>query len=112
MTFSLMMLLHTLTHLAPATVAGALGVLANVAWPLQRDRRVILALQCLGASLFGLHYLLLGAPTAAAMCVASIVQGVSAVAISRRRLKLSIFATTVAAGLTVTITTFSGMISV
>jgi inner membrane protein len=111
MTFSLMMLLHTLAHVAPATFAGALGVLANVAWPLQRERRTILALQCAGASMFGLHYLLLGAPTAAAMCVAGIVQGVSAVAIANRALRLSIFATTIAAGLTVTIATFAGVTS-
>jgi hypothetical protein len=112
MTFSLMMLLHNLAHLAPATFAGALGVLANVAWPLQRERRTILALQCMGASMFGLHYLLLGAPTAAAMCVAGIIQGVSAVAIGNRRLRLAIFASTLLGGLTVTITTFSGTISV
>jgi hypothetical protein len=109
MTFSLM--LHYLAHLAPATFAGALGVLANVAWPLQRDRRVILALQCAGASMFGLHYLLLGAPTAAAMSVGSIVQGVSAVTIGNRRLRLGIFATTILAGLTVTVTTFAGATS-
>jgi len=112
MTFSLMMLLHNLTHLAPSTFAGVLGVLANVAWPLQRERRAILALQCVGASMFGLHYLLLGAPTAAAMCVAGIIQGVSAVAISGRRLRLAIFASTILAGLTVTITTFAGVTSV
>jgi hypothetical protein len=109
MDFSLMLLLH---NLAPATIAGALGVLANVAWPLQRERRVILALQCTGASLFGLHYLLLGAPTAAAMCVASIVQGVAAVTISRRWLLLSIFGATIAAGMTVTVTAFMGPPSV
>jgi Bacterial inner membrane protein len=112
MTLSLMMLLHNLAHLAPATFAGALGVMANCAWPLQRERRVILALQCAGSIMFGLHYLLLGAPTAAAMCVASVVQGVSAVAISGRRLRLSIFAATIVGGLGVTIATFAGVTSV
>jgi len=112
MTFSLMLLLHNLANLAPATLAGALGVMANCMWPLQRERRVILALQCAGSLMFGLHYLLLGAPTAAAMCVVGIVQGVSAVAISGRRLRLSIFAATILGGLAVTITTFAGVTSV
>ena len=55
MNFSLLMLLHTLASLPPATFAGALGVLANCAWPLQRERRLILALQCAGALMFGIH---------------------------------------------------------
>jgi hypothetical protein len=111
MTFSLLLLLHNLANLAPATIAGALGVLANCTWPLQRERRVILALQCAGSLLFGLHYLLLGAPTAAAMCVAGIIQGVSAVAISGRKLRLSIFGATIVGAMTVTIATFAGVTS-
>ena len=109
MSFSLLILLHSL---APATVAGALGVLANCAWPLQRERRVVLALQCAGSLMFGLHYLLLGAPTAAAMCVAGVVQGVSAATISGRKLRLSIFFATIVAGVSVTVTTFAGVTSV
>lgn len=105
------LLLHNLAHIAPATLAGALGVLANCAWPLQRERRLILALQSAGALMFGLHYLMLGAPTAAAMCVAGIIQAVSAVTISSRRLRLSIFAATIVAGITVTVTTFAGITS-
>src|ERR1700728_3288990 len=108
MTFSLMMLLHSL---APATFAGALGVMANCLWPLQRERRAILALQCAGALMFGLHYLLLGAPTAAAMCVAGVIQGASAVVIRNRRLQLSIVGATILAGMTVTVATFAGATS-
>ena len=110
--FSLSMVLHSLANVSPATLAGALAVLANCTWPLQRNRRVILALQCAGATLFGLHYLMLGAPTAAAMCAAGVAQGASAALISSRRIRIGIFATTILAGFAVTVTTFSGITSV
>jgi hypothetical protein len=106
------MLLQHVLAVPPATFAGALGVLANCVWPLQRERRVILALQCVGAAMFGVHYLLLGAPTAAAMCVGAIVQGIAAATIANRRVQLSIVGVTLAAGLTVTVTAFTGLPSV
>lgn len=109
--FSLTMILHALSNAAPATLAGALAVLANCVWPLQRNRRMILALQCTGSTLFGLHYLLLGAPTAAAMCVAAVVQGASAALIGNRLLRNGIFAATILAGLTATIASFAGVTS-
>ena len=111
MTFSLLVLLHNLADLPPATYAGALGVLANCAWPLQRERRVILALQCAGALMFGLHYLMLGATTASAMCVAGVIQGVAAATLSSRRLRLSIFGATILGGLAVTVASFAGVTS-
>jgi hypothetical protein len=112
MSFSAMLLLHHLAALPPANYAGALAVMVNCSWPLQRDRRVILALQATGSLLFGLHYLLLGAPTAAAMCAAGVIQGVSAATLAGRRLKLSIFAATIVAGLATTVATFAGVTSV
>ena len=112
MIVSLTMLLHHVLALPPATFAGAMGVLANCVWPLQRDRRVILALQCAGALMFGVHYLLLGAPTAAAMCVGAVIQGVAAATITDRRLRLSVVGATLLAGLTVTVTAFAGLPSV
>lgn len=93
-------------------MAGAVAVLANCCWPLQRDRRVILALQCVGACLFGLHYLLLGAPTAAAMCMVAVVQGASAALIGNRRLRLSVFVATLLVGLAAAIATFTGITTV
>ncbi len=110
--FSLSMILHSLAAVSPATLAGALAVAVNCAWPLQRDRRLILGLQCAGSTLFGLHYLLLGAPTASAMCVAGVMQGASAALLSSRRLRIGIFAATILAGLATTIATFSGATSV
>jgi hypothetical protein len=109
---SLTMLMHHVLALPPANFAGALGVLANCVWPLQRDRRAILALQCIGAAMFGLHYLLLGAPTAAAMCVGAVVQSVAAATLTNRHLQLSIVGATLLAGLTVTVTAFAGLPSV
>jgi hypothetical protein len=110
--FSLSLLLHTFATLSPATLAGALAVSVNCLWPLQRNRRLILGLQCTGSLLFGLHYLLLGAPTAAAMCAAGVMQGASAALISSRRLRIGIFASTLAAGFAVTVATFAGVSSV
>jgi hypothetical protein len=109
---SLSLLLHTLSTVSPATLAGAVAVLLNCAWPLQRDRRVILALQCVAAALFGFHYLMLGAPTAAGLCLAAIAQGASAALISNRRIRLGVFAATVAAGVASTVLTFTGLPSV
>jgi hypothetical protein len=111
MTLSLTLLLHHLGTLPPATYAGALAVAANCSWPLLRQRRTILALQATGASLFGLHYLMLGAPTAAAMCAAGVVQGVSAATLSSRRLRLGLFGASIAAGLAMTAATFAGISS-
>ena len=62
----------------PATLAGALAVVAGCLWPLLGSRRRILAVQVLSSVLFGLHYTLLGAHTAAAMCLAGALQGVAA----------------------------------
>lgn len=112
MSFSATLLLHPFADLAPATVAGALAVMVNCAWPLQKSRRVILALQTASALLFGLHYLLLGAPTAAAMNAAGVIQAVSAAMIGNRRLRLSVFGATIAAALATTIATFAGITSI
>lgn len=107
--FSLTAAAHLFACVSLASLAGAVAVLANCLWPLQRDRRVILALQCAGATLFGVHYLLLGAPTAAAMCAAGVVQGVSAVLIGNRTLRYSVFGATILAGLSTTVLTFAGL---
>lgn len=79
MTELLDILLAARITLSPVAVAGALGVAANCLWPLLESRRQILAVQVLSATMFGLHYLLLGAPTAAAMCAAGAVDRKSVV---------------------------------
>ena len=112
MTLSAILLLHPFAELSPATCAGALAVAVNCSWPLQRNRRLILILQSASAMLFGLHYLLLGAPTAAAMNAAGVIQAVSAAMIGSRRLRLGLFGATIAASLATTIATFAGITSV
>ncbi len=112
MTLSATLLAHSLAALPPATFAGALAVMVNCSWPLQRSRRVILVLQSAAAVLFGLHYLLLGAPTAAAMNAAGMIQGVSAATLANRRLRGTVFGATIVASFAVTVATFAGVTSV
>lgn len=92
-----------------ATLAGAAAVAINGSWPLLHSRRRILALQVLSSLLFGLHYFLLGASTGAAMCLAGAAQGLAAVLLRGRAARLGVFGATVAAGLTVTAATWSGL---
>ena len=92
-----------------ATLVGAVAIAINASWPLLRDRKRILSLQVLSATLFATHYALLGAATASAMCVAGIIQGVSAVLLRRRALRLGAFGATLAGGLALTVATWSGL---
>lgn len=98
----------SLVPLDAATLAGAAAVAINGSWPLLRSRRRILALQVLSSLLFGLHYVLLGAVTGAAMCLAGAAQGLAAVLLRDRAARLGVFGATVAAGLAVTAATWSG----
>jgi Bacterial inner membrane protein len=100
---------NTIGTLEPSTVAGALAVSVNCTWPLQRSRRLILSLQVAGSLLFAVHYLLLGATTAAAMCGAGIVQGASAILARRCAVRLSLFGATILGGLAATIASWSGL---
>jgi hypothetical protein len=92
-----------------ATAVGAVAIAINTCWPLLRDRKRILCLQVLSATLFATHYALLGAATASAMCVAGIIQGTSAVFLRRRALRLGAFGATIAGGLSLTVATWSGL---
>ena len=92
-----------------ATLVGALAIAINTSWPLLRDRRRILGLQVLSATLFATHYALLGAATASVMCVAGMVQGISAVFIRRRALRLGAFGATLLGSFTLTLATWSGL---
>lgn len=94
---------------SPAACAGALAVSVGCSWPLYRNRTLILSLQLAGSSLFAVHFLLLGATTAAAMCGAGIVQGASAILARRRLVRLSFFAASILAALATTIATWSGV---
>lgn len=107
----MMFALAILSGLHLSTVVGVLAVLANTSWPLVRNRRRILAVQALGSSLFGFHYLLIGAGTGAAMCAASIIQSVTAALVTRRGIRLSVVGATLLAGTTMTVLTWHGLSS-
>lgn len=95
--------------LQPATVAGMAAVAVNCCWPLLHRRKTLLGLQVCASLLFGLHYLLLGAPTAAAMCGASAAQGLAAALVARRSLRDGIIGATAAASLAITVATWTGL---
>lgn len=102
----------TLTFLCSlhlSTVVGAAAVAVNTSWPLLRNRKRILAIQAVGSSLFGLHYLLIGSGTAAAMCAAGIIQGVTAAVVARRSVRLGIVGATLLAGFAMTVLTWHGL---
>lgn len=92
-----------------ATVAGVLAVAINGSWPLVRSRQRVLVLQVFASLLFGLHYLLLGATTAAAMSAVGVAQNVGVASIRGRAGRLGVLGATVVAGLAVTAATWSGL---
>jgi Bacterial inner membrane protein len=106
---SMMSAFATLSGLYLSTLVGALAVAANASWPLLRDRRRILAVQALASSLFGLHYVLIGARTGAVMCAASMVQSVTAALVSRRCVRLGIVAATLLAAIAMAALTWRGL---
>lgn len=95
--------------LAPAAIAGALGVVSNGIWPLMRTRRQILGMQVLCSCLWALHYMFLGAHTAAAMCLAGAAQGVACTSLQRTWLRRGVYGATIAMSLAVTAATWSGL---
>ena len=85
----------------PANLAGLIALGSSITWPQLRHRKAILAVQVAGSLLFGLHYLLLGASTAAAMCVMGALQGIALVVLIERRHRVAVVgATLVYGGLT------------
>ena len=92
-----------------STVVGALAVAVNSSWPVLRNRKRILAVQAVASSLFGVHFLLIGSGTAAAMCAAGIIQGVTAAVFVRRGVRLGIVGATLLAGMATTLLTWRGL---
>jgi hypothetical protein len=93
----------------PANLAGALAVCCSFTWPQLLRLKAILAVQAMGSLLFCLHYVMLGASTAAAMCAAGASQGVIAALIARRRLRQGLYAAAVLGGVALTLATWSGL---
>lgn len=101
-----------LASISPATLAGAAAVSSGCVWPLLNSRRRILGVQVLGSALFALHYGLLGAPTASAMCMAGATQGIAATILPTRRARWMAVGATVMLSLVVTALTWHGLTSV
>lgn len=95
--------------LEPANLAGFVALASSVTWPLLRRRKAILIVQVAGSLLFGLHYLLLGASTGAAMCVVGALQGVALVTLIDRRRRIGVVGATMAIGALVTAFTWNGL---
>ena len=57
-----------------AILFGIVGLGCVVSWPLLPSRRGALMVQGTGACAFALHFALIGAPTASAACVLSLMQ--------------------------------------
>lgn len=95
--------------LEPANIAGFVALGSSVTWPLLRRRQAILIVQVAGSLLFGLHYLLLGASTGAAMCVLASLQGVALVTLVDRRQRIGVVVATMAIGALVAALTWSGL---
>jgi hypothetical protein len=99
------------TMLEPANVIGTIALGATCTWPLLRQRRAILMVQVVGAILFALHYLLLGSPTAAAMCALGVVQGLAVMLLPRREWRIAAVAATVVVSMGATAATWTGIAS-
>jgi hypothetical protein len=93
----------------PANLAGIAALACACTWPLLGQRKAILSVQVLCSLLFALHYLLLGAPSAAAMCMAGVVQGLAVVIFVRRGPRIGIVGGTVALSVLATAATWTGL---
>jgi hypothetical protein len=76
-------------YLTLPSLFGVVAVAAVLLWPFASRRRLVLLVQCIGSSAFAVHFVLLGAETAAvASCIALIQLLAAAVVQSRLRLWL------------------------
>lgn len=95
--------------LDPATIAGGLALAACCIWPLLQSRKAILSIQVVGSLLFSLHYLLLGATTAAVMCLAGVLQGMAVVLLNSRAARIGVVGGIVAITMGATALTWAGL---
>lgn len=96
----------------PFTAADAFGAAAfagSCLWPLMKKRRSLLAGQAATNLMFITHYVLLGAHTAAALCLLVVVQALAAMPEGRNRWQTAVFAATVPAIAAIAALTWSGL---
>ncbi|ANC90537.1 YgjV family protein [Azospirillum humicireducens] len=96
----------------PVTAADAFGAAAfagSCLWPLMKKRRALLAGQAATNLMFIIHYVLLGAHTAAALCLLVVTQALVAMPEGRNRWQTAAFAATVPAIAAIAVFTWSGL---
>ncbi len=96
----------------PVTAADAFGAAAfagSCLWPLMKKRRALLAGQAAANLMFIIHYVLLGAHTAAALCLLVVTQALVAMPEGRSRWQTAAFAATVPAIAAIAVLTWSGL---
>ncbi|MDG5973370.1 YgjV family protein [Sphingomonas paucimobilis] len=94
-----------------AILFGIVGLGCVVSWPLLPSRRGALMVQGTGACAFALHFALIGAPTASAACVLSLMQLTVALVVRDRVAKLALDGATLLALLLLTVATWHGLLS-
>jgi len=99
------------TLLEPANAVGILALATTCIWPLLARRQLILIVQVVGAMLFALHYLLLGSPTAAAMCTLGVLQGLAVVLLPQPGQRIAAVGATLLVSLGATALTWTSLAS-
>ncbi|MEC7933856.1 MAG: YgjV family protein, partial [Pseudomonadota bacterium] len=94
-----------------AILFGIVGLGCVVSWPLLPSLRGALMVQGTGACAFALHFALIGAPTASAACVLSLMQLTVALVVRDRVAKLALDGATLLALLLLTVATWHGLLS-
>lgn len=103
---------QTFANIGPgAALFGAVGLGCVVSWPILPTRRLALMVQGAGASAFALHFALIGAPTASAACVLSLMQLTVALMVRDRSAKLALDGATFLSLLLLTVATWHGLLS-
>lgn len=106
------MLPEALATASAADIAGVVAFTLVALWPLLKGRRAMLLGQAASAVAFGVHYLLLGARTGAAMTALSLTQGLAALPAGRSWARTAVFGATVPAMLALVGLTWHGWPSV
>lgn len=94
-----------------AAASGTLALACVLIWPMMRGQRGVLWVQSLGAAAFGLHFALLGAPTAAAVSLISLGQLLVAAMVRDRQLVRAFYAISLFALVVFAVATWHGVIS-
>lgn len=95
--------------LALACLSGPTAVLAVFMWPFFDRRRTALGIQCFGAGAFAMHFVPIGAETAAASSGVAVLQLLAAAFLTRRPALLAVYAGSLAALLVLAVMSWGGV---